>query len=103
VERLYACARSRAQAAGVAFTITRADIRAVYPADGRCPALGVVMQQGVGRSTDRSPTLDRMNPMWGYEKSNIAVISLAANRAKGGMTAHDLEKIVHWMRARGLA
>jgi hypothetical protein len=79
------------------------DVRDVYPADGRCPALGTELRQGKARSQDASPTLDRMNPQWGYVKGNIAVISYAANRAKGAMRAAELERIAAWMRANGLA
>jgi hypothetical protein len=68
-----------------------------------CPALGKKMSQGKGQSHDYSPTLDRLNSQWGYVPGNIAVISLAANRAKGAMRAEELERIAQWMRAQGLA
>ena len=100
---LYTLAKSRAKRFGVPFTITIDDVRAVYPVDGKCPVLGIDLQRGrEGKVLENSPTLDRLNNQWGYEPGNIAVISYRANRAKGGLTATELEQIALWMRARGL-
>lgn len=88
---------------GVELSITIEDIRAIFPADWVCPALGRRMQFGRGKLHDMSPTLDRLNAQWGYVPGNIAVISYAANRAKGAMRAEELERIATWMRAKGLA
>lgn len=101
--RLYRGARQRSLHDGVEFSITEDDIRAVFPADWRCPVLGIAMQYGKLRLHDASPTLDRINPAWGYVPGNIAVISYRANRAKGAMTAAELEQIADWMRGKGLA
>lgn len=96
-------ARTRAKKGAQPFTITVEDVRAAWPADGRCPVLGIALQtQFNGSAADGSPSLDRINPAWGYEPGNIAVISHAANRAKGSMTADDLERVVAWMRRQGL-
>jgi hypothetical protein len=100
--RLWEHAKRRADEGMVNFLITVADVQAVWPADGRCPVYGVPLEPGVGFAHDRSPTLDRINPEWGYEIGNIAVISMKANRAKGGLSADDLEAIVQWMRQAGL-
>ncbi|MGH7617603.1 MAG: hypothetical protein ACREPM_10275, partial [Gemmatimonadaceae bacterium] len=101
--RLLNLARERARLKGVEFALTVADIAAVWPKDGRCPALGICMTQGHRKSHDASPTLDRLNPSWGYVPGNIAVICYAANRAKGAMRAEQLERIAAWMRVNGLA
>jgi len=87
----------------VEFGITVDDVRAAWPRDGRCPALGLALRQGDGVVGDASPTLDRINPAWGYIAGNIAVISYAASRAKGTLTAEQLSCIANWMRAEGLA
>lgn len=100
---MYESSKQRADAAGVPFTISVDDVREVWPVDGRCPALGIPLTFGQATVHDASPTLDRLNPEWGYEKGNIAVLSLAANRAKGGLRAEDLERIAAWMRGKGLA
>lgn len=92
----------RARQQGVPFTITVEDVRAIYPADGRCPALGVRLTKGTGVATARSPSLDRLQPSWGYVPGNCAVISMAANRAKNNLRARDLDAVARWMRAQGL-
>lgn len=100
---MYALAKSRAKKAGTPFTISLEDVRAAYPADGRCPVLGITLARGKNSKViEASPTLDRLNNQWGYEPGNIAVISYRANRAKGGLTARELEQIATWMRSRGL-
>lgn len=95
-------AKERAKTAGLDFNITLEDIEAVWPVDGKCPALGIVLKRGKGQMHDASPTLDRLNPEWGYTRDNIAVLSMAANRTKNNARASDLEKIAAWMRSRGL-
>jgi ribosomal protein L37AE/L43A len=102
VDKLYASAQTRARKIGTDFTITPADIKRVWPRDNRCPILGLPIRAGKGKTHDGSPTLDRLNNSWGYTPDNIAVISYAANRAKGNLTADELEKIVKWMRSKGL-
>jgi hypothetical protein len=95
-------AKERAKSTGVDFSLTIEDIEAVWPADGKCPALGLTLMKGKGHMHDASPTLDRLNPAWGYTRDNIAVLSLAANRAKNNARASELERIAAWMRSRGL-
>ena len=85
------------------FTITVEDVRAVWPADGKCPVLGIELQRGTNkRARDSSPTLDRLNNAWSYERSNLIVMSMRANRTKGDCTATELETIAAWMRGHGL-
>ncbi len=100
--KLYDKAKERAKSTGVEFSLTIADIEAVWPKDGKCPALGIVLKKGKGQHQDASPTLDRLNPAWGYTRDNIAVLSFIANRTKNNARASDLEKIAAWMRSRGL-
>lgn len=99
---LYVAARARAREKMLPFDVTIEEIRSLYPADGRCPALGIRLLSGRGFAQDTSPTLDRLNPEWGYLPGNLAVISLRANRAKGGMRAAELEQIAAWMRREGM-
>jgi hypothetical protein len=101
-QRLLDKAKERAKKQNVDFSITLDDVKAAWPADGKCPALGIELKRGVGKMQDSSPTLDRLNPMWGYTPTNIAVLSLAANRIKSNGRASELERIAAWMRSRGL-
>ena len=82
----------RAEQTMTPFHITEQDIRAVWPSNGLCPVFGMPLESGVGFSHDGSPTLDRLNSAWGYERGNIAVISHKANRAKSGLTAFFISK-----------
>lgn len=100
---LWLHAQQRSRSNMVPFSITPDDIRAVWPIDERCPVFGQLLIRGTGFMSDNSPTLDRMNSEWGYTPDNIAVISMKANRAKGGLTAVELERIVNWMKSNGLA
>jgi hypothetical protein len=91
-------ARWRALQAGIAFTITWEDVFAVYPADGICPALGIAFQ--LGDRSPYNPSIDRINPKFGYISGNIAVISRRANAIKQDATFEELERIALWLKGK---
>jgi hypothetical protein len=96
-------AKRRAAQMGLPCHLTLEDVRALWPADGKCPALGIPLKSGKDRKTlPSSPTLDRLNNDWGYEVGNVAIISMAANAAKRTLRAQELEAIAAWMRRMGL-
>jgi hypothetical protein len=97
--RLLRSARRRANQQSLAFNLTVEDIEDVWPADGRCPILRMPMEQGRGSFHDGSPTLDQLDPAFGYEADNIAVISFAANRAKGNLSLEELERLVAYVKS----
>lgn len=82
---LWERAHRRALAQGVPFTIARTDV--FVPT--RCPVLGIELKV-VGRRSDRSPSLDRIDPAKGYVPDNVRVISDKANRLKGNRTIKQL-------------
>lgn len=88
-------ASARAKKAGVPFDLSLDDI--VIPE--RCPVLGVVLIRGVGKATDNSPSIDRMNPALGYVRGNVTVVSWRANRIKNDGTAEEHEAIARFMRS----
>lgn len=90
-------AKNRARTAGVPCTITVEDIEAVWPADGRCPALGVELVIGRDTMGPCSPTLDRIVPSLGYVPGNIAVISFRANTIKADATTVEVLAVGEWM------
>lgn len=100
---LHDYARQRARGSGVPFTITPEDIRAVWPPDDICPVLGVTMRVQRGKAAAHSPSLDRLNSAWGYERGNIVVMSLRANQGKRDLTAAEHRAIADWMERNGLA
>jgi len=84
---LFERARGRARRRNDRFTIRRQDV--FVP--NRCPVLGLPLQTQ-GQRSDRSPSLDKIEPALGYVPGNVRVISDRANRLKG---ARDLEVIQH--------
>ncbi len=100
---MWELARRRAKEVGVEFVLTVEDIRGVWPADGRCPVLGITLRSGTGTSQDSSPTLDRLIPAFGYTRDNIVVMSFRANAAKRNLTAAEPRKIAEWMERAGLS
>lgn len=99
VYQMVGTARRRAKMYNRTFNITAADVFAVWPADDRCPALGVPLVSSLAPGSEaNSPTLDRLDNERGYEVGNIAVISNLANRIKGRSTLDDMERITAWRR-----
>jgi hypothetical protein len=88
-------ARRRSKRMRLSFNLTREDI--VVPEV--CPILGIPLFPGVGQRKrhDGSPSLDRVDPVKGYVKGNVGVISYKANRIKNNGTAEEHLKIANWM------
>lgn len=88
-------ARRRAKMFNVPFELKRTDI--VVP--DICPVLGIPIFRGKdGKSSDNSPSLDRIIPQKGYTKDNVRIISAKANRWKNEMTLDDALKIVAYLK-----
>jgi hypothetical protein len=85
---LFDRARKRAQTRGLDFTISRDDI--VIP--DVCPVLGIPLMVGSSRSP-ASPSLDRIDPSFGYVPGNIRVISDRANRLKSNRSLTTLLRL----------
>jgi hypothetical protein len=74
------------------------DIKAIYPADGRCPIFGIKLQFNKAGFRDSSPSIDRIDSTKGYTRDNIQVISWKANRIKGASSLQDLEMMVAYLK-----
>lgn len=70
--------RSRARKSGLGFDLEEGDI--VIPEV--CPVLGIKIVRNQGKLTPETPSVDRINPLLGYVRGNIAVISWRANKLK---------------------
>lgn len=92
---LWEKARRRAKAAGLPFTIDKADV--VIPEV--CPVLGIPIVV-LSKTRDNSPNLDRRVGHLGYVPGNVAVISQRANRIKNDATLEELRAIVRWLERR---
>lgn len=85
---------------GVKCTITSDDL--IIPE--RCPVLDIPLTIGTRGMSPNSPTLDRIDPTFGYVRGNVAVISWRANRIKGDQTDPAVfEQIAAYMRNAGRA
>lgn len=81
-------ALKRAKASAISFALPRDSLSVPRS----CPALGIKITAGRGRS-DGSPSLDRIVPQRGYVPDNVRVISDRANRLKGDRDAAALRRL----------
>jgi len=85
--------KSRAKKRGIPFDLTIDDIQIPE----RCPILGIKLEMGTGSPSPNSPSLDRINPEYGYVRGNVQVISHRANTIKSDATLTELRLIVEYM------
>lgn len=93
---LFRLAKHRAKILDVPFDLTVEDI--VIP--NSCPCLGIILVRGVKRTHDASPTLDRLDPLGGYTRGNVWVISFRANAIKRNASPQELTDIALAVTAR---
>jgi hypothetical protein len=86
--------RKRASRNKIEFNIDESDI--IIP--DICPILLTPIKYG---SDNRSewPSVDKVNPLKGYTKGNITVISYHANRMKSNMSIDDVRRMLALMEA----
>jgi hypothetical protein len=75
---LWDSARHRARRQGLPFNITVADVRAVWPVDGRCALTGERLSFQAGKASQDTPTLERKITNAGFGPDNIFVVSNSA-------------------------
>lgn len=84
-------ARSRAAQRGIPFELTSSGVMALYVAqDFRCALTGLKFQRGTGDSFDMSPSIDRVNNLYGYVPGNVRIILNCVNAFKGRMTDEQM-------------
>ena len=89
--RLLSSAKARSKKRGLAFNIDMSDV--VIPAV--CPVFGTPFVV----NTEYAATIDRKDPMKGYVKGNVQVISYRANMLKNNASSEELEKVLEYVRA----
>jgi hypothetical protein len=101
LSRLLQQARVRAKQRGFECSLTLDDLIKMFPADRKCPALGLDLMWGTNGKGNRnnSPSLDRIDSSLGYTKDNVCIISWKANRIKSNATPDELEAILYYMKA----
>lgn len=93
--------RNRARQHKVEHDLSAAQIAQMFPADGRCPILGIPLDlTHKVNSTHNSATIDRIDPDLGYTLQNCHVISNLANRGKAHMNLAQLVKLGQWAAAQ---
>lgn len=93
--------RARAKKEGLECDITVEDIHIPK----FCPLLGVPLVIGAGRERTgpNSPSLDKIDPLKGYVKGNVWVISKRANAIKQDCTFEEFEVMYHrWNKMKEL-
>jgi len=88
-------ARKRAKQKGIPFDIMEDD----FDLPKKCPVFKSVLQYGLTKQTDNSPTLDRIVPSLGYVKGNVRVISWRANRIKSDATLNEIRQVANYMKS----
>ena len=90
--RILTRVKSRAKSFKIPFNLELSDI--IIP--DICPVLGIEIKQipRCGKNPIHSPSLDRIDPIKGYTKGNVRVISNRANLLKSNATIKELEMIL---------
>jgi len=97
-------AKSRASNRNQVCTITTQDVRELWPADNKCPILGIPLIRNFGKSgvptghSMFSPSLDCIVPDKGYVPGNVIIMSVRANLIKNNETDPKVfRKIADWL------
>lgn len=94
VSLLLAGAKRRAQRAGLEFNITHDDVQI----PDVCPVLGIPLSRGVGRQTDNSPSIDRIDNSKGYVKGNVRVVSWRINQRKSDLSITEILALADYIK-----
>jgi hypothetical protein len=86
-------ARHRAFLNDIQFSLTLRDMPLIPEF---CPVLGLKLYVVSGKTTDNSPTLDRIHNHLGYVPGNVIVVSLRANRLKSDASIDELIRMAHF-------
>ena len=57
-----------------------------------CPVFGIKLDWGMNGNQPNSPSLDRVNPKFGYIKGNVIMMSMLANQMKNSATPEQLKQ-----------
>jgi len=87
-------ARKRAKENGYAFDITIEDL---MPFPTHCPIFKTELLYGTG-DRNNCASLDKIDPLLGYTKGNVNIISGRANRLKADATVKELEMILDYIK-----
>ncbi len=87
--------RNRAKAQGIEFSLSIDDI--IVP--DVCPILGIKLEIAFDHAKDGSPSIDRIDPLKGYVRGNVQIISHKANTIKSNATLAEMRLLLAHMEA----
>lgn len=91
---LLVSARGRAKQRGRSFSIIKGDLHVPKA----CPLLGIPII--AGSRSDNSPTIDRIDPRFGYILGNVWIVSRKANTIKSDATIEEVDILLrNWKAA----
>lgn len=91
IKKMLSRCKHRAKTRGLDFNIEESDI--IIP--DKCPVFGTPFEH----DTQRTASVDRIDPTQGYVKGNIQIISKRANALKGDATIEELECLVNYLKS----
>ena len=90
-------AKTRAREKGIPFALTKEHVYSILT--DICPILGYeFIFIGNKQMSERSPSIDRINPKLGYVDGNVAIISVKANAIKSNASWEEIEKVAKWLK-----
>jgi hypothetical protein len=87
---MWLTAKARAHEKNMVFTLQPSDI--FIPT--RCPLLGIKLALNNKKTSQDSPSIDRINSRKGYTQDNIWVVSQKANQIKSNASLTELKRLV---------
>lgn len=91
---LLAQAKQRAKRKGQEFNIDSTDL--IIP--DSCPILKIPLFVGENKHCGNSPSIDRIDPLKGYVKNNVQIISYRANMLKNNGTLSEFKLLVEFLK-----
>ena len=98
--RAFSHAKGRAKKKGIPFEFARSKDLPIVPEN--CPALFIPLFVGDGKSTDNSPTLDRIDNNKGYIEGNVQWISRKANQMKSNANFKEVKMLYNYMKKQNI-
>ena len=94
--KIFSNIKCRARRNGIPFEFKSSKELPIVPKI--CPVLNIPMFVGDIKSTDNSPTLDRIDNNKGYIKGNVHWISRKANAMKNNANFKEIEMLYNFMK-----
>jgi len=87
-------ARHRAKQKKLDCDITAEYLQSIWPSNNLCPVLHIPLQNTTkGKTSEGSPSLDRIIPEKGYVKGNVIIVSHKANRIKSDASPKEIWRV----------